>query len=517
MAIALDLTKLEDRVKLIEQIASSENVKRKALSLRQSEIYGDYLFNHVWDNIAGRFSPETARQMPVTANINLARRIVKAEASIYKEEPQRTFSELSEEQHDVVERIYEDMMANSKFMRSNEAFKLQQQNHVMIVPKDGKLIMRVLKNHHIDKIDDLDDPEQAAGYVIHNFDRQFFSQNRKRENEQHSHGHFNQYTNQRNDSINQVIGDEDDWKSEDNRYLVWTKDLNFIMNGKGEILTESTENPIKGYLPIVDISQEKDFTYWVNQGDAIVDATIDINVTYSDIGHIVQNQGFAQAYMIAESTALPNNIQIGPNSIIHLPLDMNSQQRPEFGYAQPGSDINGALQYANDKLMAFLTSRGLDPDTVATNANAGVSASGIQEFLRMMKHFKASKEDYDTYYAAERSIYEIIKQWHNALSGTNLLLPKYKTSVLPESSELFVKFAGPELLQTEQEKLDVWASKIENGLASRVDALMAIEGISRDEAIERISQIDADESLEKEESKEEPQEIGEDDGNQQPE
>lgn len=485
-----DLSSQSGRKELISSIARTENVKRKALSLRQSEIYGDYLYNHVWDNIAGRYSASTAREIPICAYINLARRIVKAEASIYKDEPLRSFTETSDDQDNAINLIYRDMMANAKFLRSNESFKLQQQNHIMIVPKDGKLIMRVLKNHHIDAIPDPSDPETAMGYVINNFDRTFFEQNHKRDNNEHSSGRFNQFTNQRNDAINDVIGDEDDWKSLSSSYLVWTKEHNFIMNGKGDIITDDIESPIPGHIPVVDISQEKDFTYWVNQGDAIVDATIDYSVTMSDIGHIVQNQGFAQAYMIAEKDMIPDNLQIGPNSLLHLPIDSSSEQRPEFGFAQTGADIEGALKYANDKLIAFLTSRGLDPDVVTTENSGGSSNSGVQEFLRMMKHFKATKEDYSTYQRAEMQVYEIVKAWHN--NAPELLNDKYKTSNISDESELMVKFAGPEMLQTEQEKVDVWQSKIDMGIASRIDAIMAIEGLDKDAAEERLKGIDED-------------------------
>jgi hypothetical protein len=490
-----ELTTQDGRQALIKEIANSENVKRKAFSLRQTEIYGDYLYNHVWDNIAGRFSEQTAREMPICAHINLARSIVKNEACIYKEEPQRTYSETTDEQSEVVDRIYKDMMANAKFMRANESFKLQQQCHVMVVPKDGKLQMRVLRNHHIDAIPDPDNPEEAMGYIIHNFDRQYFTNsNRKRDSEQHQYGDFNQFTNQRNDAVDQVIGDEDDWMSTNSRYLVWTKEFNFIMNGKGEIVSDMEESPIPGVLPIVDISQEKDFTYWVNQGDAIVDATVDYNVTLSDIGYICQQTGFGQAYMISQSGAqTPESMQIGPNTIIRMEVEPGSDITPEFGFATPNSDITGCLQYANDKLVAFLTSRGLDPDVITTETSGGASSSGVQEFLRMMKHFKASKEDYSTFEYTEQKVFQIIKAWHNL--APELLADKYKTSQLSEDTELMIQFAGPEMLQTEQEKVDVWSSKVENGFASRIDAIAALEGIDREEAEERIKEIDGDEQI----------------------
>jgi hypothetical protein len=491
MAISIDLDSHSGRKLLIEQIAQTENVKRKALSLRQTEVYGDYLFNHVWENIAGRFSQETARQMPICAHINLARRIVKAEASIYLDEPLRSFTEVSDDQEEKLLLIYRDMLANQKFMRSNESFKLQQQNHIMIVPRDGKLEMRVLKNHHVDKIDDDTNPEVAAGYVINNFDRTFFTDNRRRDNDANRSGKFNQFTNQRNDGIDAVIGDEDDWKSSSARYLVWTKEYNYIMNGKGVIVSEFNESPIPGTIPIIDISQEKDFKYWVNQGDAIVDATIDHNVTMSDIGFISQQSGFGQAYMITEEGAQsPENLQVGPNTVIRMEVGTGSDFKPEFGYAQPGSDLMGSLEYANAKLIGFLTSRGLDPDVVTTENKGGASNSGVQEFLRMMKHFKATKEDYSTFENTEMKAYEVIKAWLS--EAPELINKKYHTGVLSEDSELMIQFAGPEMLQTEQEKVDVWQSKIDMGIASRIDALMAIEGLTRESAEERLEDIDTD-------------------------
>ena len=361
----------------------------------------------------------------------------------------------------------------------------------MLVPREGKLEMRVLRNHHVDKIDDLDNPEVAAGYVINNFDRTFFTQNRRRDNDANTAGRFNQFTNQRNDGIDAVIGDEDDWKKDSARYLVWTREYNFIMNGKGNIVSEFNESPIPGVLPIVDISQEKDFKYWVNQGDAIVDATIDHNVTMSDIGFISQQSGFGQAYMITEEGAQsPENLQVGPNTVIRMEVGTGSDFKPEFGYAQPGSDLNGSLEYANAKLIGFLTSRGLDPDVVTTETQGGASNSGVQEFLRMMKHFKATKEDYSTYEHTEMKIFEIMKAWLN--SAPELLDKKYHTGVMPEDSELMIQYAGPEMLQTEQEKVDVWQSKIDMGIASRIDALMAIEGLTRENAEERLEEIDTD-------------------------
>jgi hypothetical protein len=418
--------------------------------------------------------------------------MVKEEASIYRKDPERSFTELSDDQTEKLLLIYKDMEANTKMRRSNEAYKLQSQNHVMVIPKEGKLILRVLRSQFLDSIDHEINPELAGGYVISNLDRMILEQNRRKDNEANQGGKYNQRTGQQSDGQNSEIGDIEDYKSINNRYLVWTPEFNFIMNGQAEILTGETGSPIPGDIPLVDISQEKDFTYWVKQGNALIDATLDYNITMSDIGHIVQNQGFAQAYLIADDSLHPDDIQIGPNRILKLPVQNPEDPRPEFGFAQPGSDIAGALSYADQKLMAFLTSRGLDPDTITTT-KGGASNSGVQEFLRMMKHFKATQEDYAAYETAERKLYSLIKRWVN--DAPHLLDEKYRMARIPDGSELQIQFHGPEMLQTEQEKIDVVISKMDNGLMSKVHALMELDGIDRAAAEELIKEIEEDDMI----------------------
>jgi hypothetical protein len=495
MAIPFDLTKKDDRTRLIELTYSSENKRRKAMSLRQTEIYNDRLLQAVYERIAARFSEETARTMPIVASINLAKRIVDQEASIYKHPPQREYENMSEQQMELFEIIREEMSFNAKMMQSNRSFKLQNQNHVMVVPKDGRLCTRVLRNHHIDKIDDLEDPEVAGGYIISSFNKDYIIKNRQNDTNRGSgfRGRFDQWTDITYDGQNSGIGDVEDYQIPD-RMLVWTPEYNFIMNEKGDIISgEEIESPIPGIMPIVDISIEKDFEYWVRQGDAVGEFTIEYNVLMSDIHHIVQNQGYAQAYLVAKDDQMPTELIVGPNRVLRLPVD-DSEVRPEFGFANPGSDISGAIQFTNEFLVNFLTSRGLDPDTIATNSSSGtMSSSGVQEFLRMIKRFEASKSDYDIYRKAEMQIFKIIKAWHNAAIGNpELLDPRYVGAQIPEDASCQVTFAGPEMVQTEREKLEVVEKKIDMGLLSRIEAIEIVRDVSKERAMEIALEIDGE-------------------------
>ena len=493
MAAILDMASLEDRRKLIKLINSTENKARKAESLKQTEIYNDRIYQHVYDRIASKFSLETACETPIVSSINLARRIAKQEASIYNEPADRMFTDLSDDQSEAVDLIYKDMATDWKLAKSNESFKLQQQNHVMLVPKDGKLKMRVLRNHHIDKIDDDTDPEIAAGYIISSFDKDEYLENRKTDNKDYRYGNFNNAATQSFSSMNSDIGDQADYKIAD-RYLVWTKEYNFIMDKEGNVISgDDIRNPI-GMIPIVDVSNEKDFEYWVRQGESLTEFTIEYNVLMSDLAHIIQNQGFAQAYLIADDSVIPNDIRIGPNKILKLPIGKDGD-RPEFGYANPNSDIGGALEYANTYLLNFLTSRGLDPDTVTSSGGSLVSSSGVQEFLRMIKKFEATREDFAVYKKAEYQLYELVKAWHNALIGTGLLDSKYQTSRISEQSEIEVEFGKPQIVETDAEKLANIQTRLELGLISDVDAIMEDRKISREMALEEMERIKDDNAM----------------------
>ena len=54
----------------------------------------------------------------------------------------------------------------------------------------------------------------------------------------------------------------------------------------------------------------------------------------------------------------------------------------------------------------------------------------------MMKHFRATKEDYDTFKRAESQVYEVVKAWHNL--APQLLKEKYKTAEEPNNMFHFV-------------------------------------------------------------------------------
>lgn len=490
----MDLLDPNVRKQLIDEIKGNENAQRRAESLKQVEIFNDRLDQYVNERLREDYEEQTVKEMPVISSINLSRRIVKQEASVYKKAPDRMFSELTEQQNEIVEMIYDDMNFDSKMKKSNESFKLQNQNHVMIVLKDGKIVSRVLRNHHIDSIPDPKDPESAIGYIISSFDKSLYLEDYSDRNIPTGfRGDSERTFTDESNKNNEKIGDPDDYKSTLERYVVWTKEYNFIMDGKANILTPEDEliNEI-GIVPIVEVSIEKDFEYWVRQGVSTTEFTIDYNVLLSDIAQVVKMQGWAQAVFIGNEDIIRSDIKIGPNKILKLPISSDGE-RPSFDFVNPSPDLAGSISFLELTLANFLTSRGVDPEIISGNLQGSTSQSGIQELLKMVKQFSASKDDFAIYEHVEDKVYEIIKAWVAVYSGTDLLDQKYWAGTISEDSKVSVKYHEPQMIETRAEKVSTWQNEIEMGLANRAMAFADINNVSIDDAKEMIAEIDADE------------------------
>lgn len=478
------------RKKVIEETRSTENDGRKAESLQQVEIFNDRILQHVKERLKRNFEEGTISEMPLVSSLNLARRIAKQEASIYKSPPKRSFTNLSDDQRATVELIYKDMGINSKLLKSNESFKLQNQNHIMIIPSRGKLCLRVLRNHHLDAIPSDLDPEVSDAYLVSSYDKGTLLEKRNEANG----GDFDSKINQNSNQHNETIGDPEDYKSE--RWAWWSDTYNFTTDGMGEIVTGIEADEIKNHAeinPIIDVSIEKDFEYWVRQGESLTEFTVEYNAFWSNVMQIVMMQGFAQAYLKGPEDLLPSSLVIGPNHILKLAVDPENPVDIEFGYASPNPDLAGTIQAGEAMLATFLTSRGLDSTLVSGSGNSKSFSSGIERLLSMIETFDASKSDYDIYKRTEDSIYKLVKAWHNNLKQTNQLDKKYITTDLPEDSEVELEFAGPEMIQSESEKLEIISTKIELGVMSTLDAISEIRGVDKDGAKEILEEVKTDE------------------------
>ena len=144
------------------------------------------------------------------------------------------------------------------------------------------------------------DPEEAIGVIISAFD------NKYKEHAETDNTHYRGSVNsnpdsvQTSDNIDQIISDDDDSEALKERYVIWTKRhmmpdgtdcpaLNFICDGKGNILSQDVYSPIDE-LPFIDICGMKNFKYWVDENSGLADFTVKFNAVLSEIGMNIRNQ-----------------------------------------------------------------------------------------------------------------------------------------------------------------------------------------------------------------------------------
>lgn len=487
----LDLTTQESRKVLIDEMSSKENKDRKATSMVQYDVFNDRLDKYVQTYLRSQFSDNTVNSMPIVSSINLAKRIVNQEASIYKTAPKRTFVNADEKLSLVLNEIYQDGKFDVIFAKSNTYFKLQNQNLLQVVLKNGKLSLRSMLGHHYDVIPKADDPESAEAYIISAFDKSLYLNSGNRATP--TGLALPSEPTMQSDGVNQSIAESDDYMSVTEKYVVWTDGMNFIMDKNGAIISgDDVVNPLFPKMPFVDIAVDKNFTYFVEVSQSIVDFTIQYNGAMSDLGNVVRLQGWAQGYLKGPADLIPENIQIGPNYILKLVIDPNNQTPTEFGYANPSPDLQGSIAYIEMLLANFISSRGIDPKIVSGKADSTRYSSGVERLLAMIDKFEAARSDYALYKNAEEQVFEIIKQYLNVFSGTEFLDQKYWVNKISGDVKLNIEYAKPESIKTDDEVIATIQKKIELGLMSRVSAMMELRGMDRDAAIEELKLIDAE-------------------------
>jgi hypothetical protein len=501
------------RVKIIREIKSDENIQRKVSSYKKQNMQEDNFYQYVKEYLESKLDALTVKELSIFSNINLQRRVSKSEASLYKNPPSRTVSVNGSEIPEF-EEMYSKMSINTLLRRANEAYKYQGQCAIQVYPSKNKLMTRVLLPHHFDVIPDELNPEEPAAYIISNFDNTDRDRLRK-ENGRTGASQGDKYK----DGVNQAISDYDDQQSRKERYYVWSKTHNFVMNGKGEILDKETESkvleiieedsseiisPVAEYdcLPFIDVSTGKNFEFWVRGYDSLFEATIIYNVILTSEFQTVEMQGHAQPYYKGDAEHMPENIRIGVDKLIFIPINPQNPVQAEFGFANPGSDLAGIREFRESFLAAFLTSRGLDTSIVSGNPQTTTASSGVEKLLQMVEKYEASQEDISLFNTVEESLLKIISCFVNSfkserINGELLLEESFQIALPDDVSELSLnlQYSKPEMIKTEMELLDIAQKELEMGLMSKVHILMNLKNMTEEEAVKHLQKVEQFEGL----------------------
>jgi hypothetical protein len=293
------------------------------------------------------------------------------------------------------------------------------------------------------------------------------------------------------DGRNQGIADPDDYKALSERYEVWSDQFNFIMDGKGNVVSNPEDflNPI-GEMPFVDVSTQKDFEFWVRQGNGFVDFAIDFGAQLSDIANIIKLQGYAQCVMT--STKVPENMLVGPNHILWLEQDPNSTKDPRFEFVAPNPDLASSLEFLEMTIRLFLASKGIDAKTISGKLEGQSFSSGLERLLSMVTKFEASKQDMELFRYAEEKAFKIMSKWSNLYQGTDIIKDELQIAVIPDDATVSINYYEPQAIQTKQELEDSVIKRLDNGLLSKKEALKLLDGLDDVQAEEKLKELEAE-------------------------
>lgn len=472
-----DVLDIGFRKQIITDIDSDENRQRKKESLRRFEVYKDRQEEFVIEKLRGEFNQTTIKDMRKVLSINMCKRVVNEQSTIYNKEPNRTFSDASDNEKDQLMALYEEANVNLKLRKTNRWFKLFGQTILQVIPRRGIVDLRCYAPHQIDKIDDDLDPELAFGYIINVMDKSEFL-------------HRESSNRGKVDNFDQTIGDADDYMKKRQRFVWWTDQFNFVTDGEAKIIGDETQivNPL-GKLPFIDVASEmeKDFEFWIRSGSSECEFSLEMSVMLSDLSNIIKLQGYAQAIVTGEE--LPENIVVGPNHILRLPISSTTQIAPSFEFASPNADINGSIDAIEMYVRFFLTSRGLDPKTVSGKAEDSRFSSGIERLLSMIDRFEASRQDFDIFSQVEQKIFNLMRGWSNLMQNTDALNEDLKGGQISDNVELEVMFSSPEVIKTQSESEESVIRRMREGLMTKVEAIAELRNMDEDNAREVLEKI----------------------------
>ena len=503
MANILDI---RERKRIIDEILSEENKRRKEESYKRYEIWKSKHGKYILDALNREFSKETVKNMRTVTSVNIVRRIVNAKSSIYRHEPKRTFVNASEETANYLNELYKEAYANLKLKKSNKIYNLEDQAALQIVPKDGRLQFMAYYPHNYDVVPDEMNPEKAAVYVLSAYDKMVqLSQLDNLTSKSAGYLYGNQRRTQ--DYVNQQIADPDDYKLKNLRMVWWSDEFHFTTNGKGEYIDPDTGlevadlpadkllNPIQ-INTFIDIAVDKDFEFWVDSESTLVQFCIELGVMLSDTSNINRLQGYSQA--IIKSVEKPQDMQVGPHSVIHLPLDpTRSELSPDFQFVSPSPDLQSSLALLNTFINLYLSAEGLDSKVINTDGASKTYASGLERLLAMVEKFEASQDDFDLYKMIEKKAFKILIAWNNYLVGRTLDQGgvEMELQAIPEDVVLDIEFAAPQAIQTKKETEESVKLHLDMGLMSKKMAIMELMGKSEEEADQILKDIEKEKAV----------------------
>lgn len=416
----------------VVRIANASRSRKDDCS-RRLRYYFDEQSAETLKLIARRFQrPEQFRVFP----INVVRSITNRRANTYRIQPRRTFTGVDQAAMDA---LYRAMNTDAVLKKASRYTKLCKSAMLQVGWDEATSAptLNVLTGNVLDVL--YTDPERPERVMI-------------------THGAT---------------------RAEDVTYSDWTATtfnrLNFRGTPRRIAGNPNGVNPY-GILPFVPLFDRlPDDQFWLPGGNDLIEAQDAVNVALANLWRSVESQAHGQAW----ATGLSANevLQFGPDRAIALP------QGGQFGFASPNSPITSILSAIEFVLRQTAATHGVGSDVFDLSK---VAESGSAKHAGRIDLKEERLDDIAMWRVAEARLFEVLKAVVNT----------HRPGTIPEGATVALDFAELQDQLTEAEQLENTRAKIELGLWSSADALMALnpDGFPDREAAVRELQRRRDES-----------------------
>jgi hypothetical protein len=465
------------RAKIIEEINSPENRRRKDESFKRYLCYKDQTFLYVLKKLSLQFSTETLTEMQYAlSNIAFVRKIIDKLARVYSYGIDRVVE--NEQLQETINELEKALEVDSLFKKTNRFLKLTKNCVQYIIPttsldpkfEDKKEITpKVLLPHFYDAVEHYENREKPMAFILSDYkpyDGPEYSVNPARA----GRPFVESVPRYQGDQIDQMIADTpQDGKNQGGNFVFWSNKYHFTCNSKGEIISQDIVNPIQR-LPFVNYAEDQDNSFWAIGGNDLTDGAVLVNSIITHIVHIAITQGYGQIVMKGKN--LPKSLQVGPNKAILLEYEKDNDPTPEFSFESASPPIEQVQKLIEMYVALMLTTNNLSTSGVSASlAGSAAFPSGIAMLIDKAESMEDVKDQQRIFLDKEPEFWEIVASWHRVLKQSGELVPALAQFELPAELALQLKFGEPKSIETESERLGNLKLKKELGLITNLDMI----------------------------------------------
>jgi hypothetical protein len=487
------LLDIEFRKQVIAEIVGSENLTRKDDQRRRYDVYKDRTSKHVMASFkADRLKPETLAQMESrVSNLSICRKIVSKLARTYSGGVIRTSD--SDDNTLAVQEMARFLKFNDKMKKADRYRELHRNCIVGFLPeKSGgtpdeptmRVGMRVFGPWEYDVIEDCFNREIARCVILSDYLNVDNTVHHTTPQAAAYHGSGSITPGP--DGVDQVIADSPiDQRMAGRRqtFIWWSDNYHFTTYEDGTYCGAMMEvdengetsplNPIS-MLPFVNNAEEQDGRFWAEGGEDIVDGSILVNKTLTDMFFVAYMQGFGM--LVITGRNLKDSYAVGPGQALLFDYDPEKDDpKPEVSFASASPNLEMYMKSIEQYVAMLLTTNNLSVTQVSGNLEPKQFPSGIAQIVEQSEVTNETEDKYSQYADQERQAFRIIQAWQADIQPSADADPAFK--VLPTlppdiGMTLTTRFTPIKPVLTEGERLANIKARKELGISTMAEVIM---------------------------------------------